>query len=89
MKLPKGYTDELIATDGGALSGSIVDKLLRYGSFDDAFLLGIANKVFNDAKKPRVGRQEIIGSALDSPPLWPTMPGLPRTWHPRLTERGH
>ncbi|MFI7708619.1 hypothetical protein [Nonomuraea sp. NPDC049480] len=62
MKLPKGYADELIATDGAVagLDNRIVDKLLRYGTFDDAFLRDIANKVFDNAQKPISERQDII-----------------------------
>ncbi|MFI6500284.1 hypothetical protein [Nonomuraea typhae] len=61
LKLPKGYTDELIATDGSPLSGGIVDQLLRRGVFDDAFLRDLANKVYDNAHKPQHERQEIIG----------------------------
>ncbi|MGW2147501.1 hypothetical protein ACWCOT_24585 [Nonomuraea bangladeshensis] len=60
MKLPKGYVDELITSDE-PVSGTIVGNLLRHGTFDDAFLRGIANKVFDNAKKPRAERQDIIG----------------------------
>jgi hypothetical protein len=63
MKLPKTYTDELIATDGtvDAVDGRIVDKLLEYGTFEDAFLRDIANKVFDNARKPGSERAAIIG----------------------------
>ncbi|NRQ32960.1 hypothetical protein HII36_14075 [Nonomuraea sp. NN258] len=62
MRLPKGYTDELIATDGSvaAVDGRIVDKLLQYGTFDDAFLRDIANKVFDNAQKPASERADVI-----------------------------
>ncbi|MEQ4725179.1 hypothetical protein [Nonomuraea sp. B19D2] len=62
MKLPKEYTDELIAADGvvAAVDGRIVDKLLQYGTFDDAFLRDIANKVFDNAQKPISERADIV-----------------------------
>jgi hypothetical protein len=60
MKLSKGYADELIATDGDVATGLMVDKLLRYGTFDDAFLLDVANKVFDNAHKPQAEQQQII-----------------------------
>ncbi len=61
MKLPKSYADELIARDGDVASGRVVDQLLRYGSFDDAFLLDVANKVFDNASKPQAEQQDIVG----------------------------
>ncbi|TMR93040.1 hypothetical protein [Nonomuraea basaltis] len=61
MKLPKGYADELIASDGEPLSDHVVNRLLQYGTFDDAFLLDIANKVFDNERKPRGEQQEMIG----------------------------
>ncbi|NJP96619.1 NDUFAF4 family protein [Nonomuraea sp. FMUSA5-5] len=60
MKLPKAYIDELIATDDDPMSGRMVDELLRYGTFDDAFLREIANKVFDNAQKPSSQQQDII-----------------------------
>ncbi|WP_433431947.1 hypothetical protein [Nonomuraea sp. CA-141351] len=61
MKLPKSYADELITSDGTAVDNDIVDKLLRYGTFDDAFLRDIANKVFDNAQKPPLEQQKIVG----------------------------
>ncbi|GAA2211415.1 hypothetical protein GCM10009850_068740 [Nonomuraea monospora] len=60
MKLPKTYVDELIATDDDPMSGRMVDELLRYGTFDDAFLREVANKVFDNAQKPASEQQDII-----------------------------
>ncbi|MFG1617887.1 hypothetical protein ACGFI3_34465 [Nonomuraea wenchangensis] len=60
MKLPKSYVDDLIATDDNPLSGRMVDELLRYGTFDDAFLREVANKVFDNATKPQSQQQDII-----------------------------
>ncbi|MFI7425240.1 hypothetical protein [Nonomuraea sp. NPDC049684] len=59
MKLPKSYVDELLSTDD-LLSDTVVDELLRYGTFDDAFLREIANKVFDNAKKPPSQQEDII-----------------------------
>ncbi|MFI9836323.1 hypothetical protein ACIHFD_04780 [Nonomuraea sp. NPDC051941] len=59
-KLPKGYVDELIASDATPANGEIVDELLRYGKFDDAFLREVANKVFDNEQKPATERQEIV-----------------------------
>jgi hypothetical protein len=61
MRLPKGYADELIARDGDVASGRVVDQLLRYGAFDDAFLLELTNKVFDNASKPQAEKQDIVG----------------------------
>ncbi|MEV3985636.1 hypothetical protein [Nonomuraea sp. NPDC049758] len=58
MKLPKSYVNELLSSDD-LLSDTVVDELLRYGTFDDAFLRKIANKVFDNAKKPP-SQQEVI-----------------------------
>ncbi|MFI6739178.1 hypothetical protein ACIBI9_40180 [Nonomuraea sp. NPDC050451] len=60
MKLPKTYVDELIATDDDPMSGRMADELLRYGTFDDAFLREVANKVFDNAQKPPSQQQDII-----------------------------
>lgn len=60
MRLPKNYIDELIDTDDDAMSVRMADELLRYGTFDDAFLRGVANKVFDIASKPPSQRQGII-----------------------------
>lgn len=62
MRLPKGYADELIRhTEGIAgLEDALVGKLLQHGAFDDAFLLDIANKVYDNARKPTSERQNII-----------------------------
>ncbi|MGW4412450.1 DUF6571 family protein [Nonomuraea sp. NPDC004702] len=51
MKLRKSYIDELIAT-ADLPSDVVVDELLRFGTFDDGFLREVANKVFDNAKKP-------------------------------------
>ncbi|MEU1388494.1 MULTISPECIES: hypothetical protein [unclassified Nonomuraea] len=61
MKPPKGYVDELIATDDMGVSGTIVSNLLRYGAFDDTFLRDTANKVFDNLQRPRDEQQGIIG----------------------------
>ncbi|MFI6903922.1 hypothetical protein ACIBKY_21830 [Nonomuraea sp. NPDC050394] len=61
MRLPKGYADELIASEWTAPDNDIIDKLLRYGTFDDAFLRDIANKVFDNARKPASEQQKIVG----------------------------
>ncbi|SEU47577.1 hypothetical protein [Nonomuraea wenchangensis] len=60
MRLPKSYVDDLIATDDNPMSGRMVDELLRYGTFDDAFLREVANKVFDNATKPQSQQQDII-----------------------------
>ncbi|MEU8361044.1 hypothetical protein AB0C27_34010 [Nonomuraea sp. NPDC048882] len=62
MRLPKGYADELIRhTDGIAgLEDAIVGKLLQHGAFDDAFLLDLANKVYDNARKPTSERQNML-----------------------------
>ncbi|MGI5271216.1 hypothetical protein ACQEUU_18820 [Nonomuraea sp. CA-218870] len=60
MKLSKSYVDDLIATDDNPMSGRMVDELLRHGTFDDAFLREVANKVFDNATKPQSQQQDII-----------------------------
>ncbi|MEV0150371.1 MULTISPECIES: hypothetical protein [unclassified Nonomuraea] len=61
MKLPKGYTDELIAPQEEALTDFVVNRLLRHGMFDDAFLLDLTNKVYDNTQKPPGERQPMIG----------------------------
>jgi hypothetical protein len=60
MKLPKGYVDQLIDSNGEAGAGLMVDKLLRHGTFDDAFLRDLVNKVYDNAQKEYTNREEII-----------------------------
>ncbi|MER6946722.1 hypothetical protein ABT294_22080 [Nonomuraea sp. NPDC000554] len=60
MKLPKGYADQLIDGQDEALTG-FVDKLLRYGTFDDAFLRDLVNKVYDNAQQPLADRKDVIG----------------------------
>lgn len=62
MQMPKGYVDELIRRGEGieGREDAIVGRLLRHGAFDDAFLLDIADKVYDNARKPTSERQDII-----------------------------
>ncbi|MEU8251756.1 hypothetical protein [Nonomuraea sp. NPDC048916] len=61
MKLPKGYTDELIASQDEPLTDFVVNRLLRYGIFDDAFLRDLTNKVYDNTQKPPGERQQMMG----------------------------
>ncbi|MGW0805548.1 hypothetical protein [Nonomuraea sp. NPDC002799] len=60
MKLPKSYVDELIATDGMPVNSEVVDRLLRYGTFDDAFLRDLANKVYDNEQTSFPEQQPIL-----------------------------
>lgn len=59
MKLPKGYVDQLIANQDVRHS-RVVNELLRHGTFDDAFLLDVANKVYDNAQRGHAGQGDII-----------------------------
>ncbi|WP_327104921.1 hypothetical protein [Nonomuraea glycinis] len=61
MKLPKSYTDELITNQDEALTSFAVNRLLRHGSFDDAFLRDLVNKIYDNMQRPRGDRQLLIG----------------------------
>ena len=82
MKLPKSYTDELITNQDEALTSFAVNRLLRHGSFDDAFLRDLVNKIYDNMQRPRGDRQLLIGFGPGSQPLWPTTPESPRTSSP-------
>ncbi|MEV5329072.1 DUF6571 family protein [Nonomuraea fastidiosa] len=54
MKLPKGYVDELLKHLDIPETAFALNKLLRSGTYDDAFLLEIATKVYDyERKQPR------------------------------------
>ncbi|SEK31046.1 hypothetical protein SAMN05660976_00230 [Nonomuraea pusilla] len=59
MKLPKDYVDQLIANED-ARHSRIVNDLLRHGTFDDAFLLDLARKVYDNAQQDRANQTDII-----------------------------
>ncbi|MGW7477098.1 hypothetical protein ACWGH8_00775 [Nonomuraea muscovyensis] len=59
MKLPKDYVDQLITDEEPRHSG-IVNDLLRRGTFDDAFLLDLARKVFDNAQHDRANQNDVI-----------------------------
>lgn len=59
MKLPKGYAEELLTSQDEPMAGSIVNRLLRYGSFDDAFLLDLVSKVYDSTRMPSDEAQPI------------------------------
>ncbi|MGN9786904.1 hypothetical protein ACTMTF_36160 [Nonomuraea sp. ZG12] len=61
MRLPKGYTDELISVQGEALTGFVINRLLRHGAFDDAFLRDLVNKVYDNAQRPPGESQQLGG----------------------------
>ncbi|WP_219500149.1 hypothetical protein [Nonomuraea ceibae] len=61
MRLPKGYTDELVANQDEALTGLVVNRLLQHGVFDDAFVRDLTNKVYDNTQKPPGERQPMMG----------------------------
>ncbi|MEU4232011.1 hypothetical protein AB0F17_47630 [Nonomuraea sp. NPDC026600] len=60
MKLPKDYVDQLIGSQGEAGAGLMAGELLRHGTFDDAFLHDLVNKVYDNAHEESANRKEII-----------------------------
>lgn len=60
MRLPKGYGDQLISNKD-VRDSSTVNELLRHGTFDDAFLRDLANKVYDNTQKSPGDRGDIIG----------------------------
>ncbi|WP_433435079.1 DUF6571 family protein [Nonomuraea sp. CA-141351] len=47
MKLPKGYGDQLLEHLDTPETAFALNKLLRHGKFDDAFLRDLANKIYD------------------------------------------
>ncbi|WP_143044118.1 DUF6571 family protein [Nonomuraea jiangxiensis] len=59
VKLPKDFVDQLVSNKD-VRDSKIVNELLKHGSFDDAFLLQLTRKVYDDAQKSRADQGSVI-----------------------------
>ncbi|MEO3857505.1 DUF6571 family protein [Acrocarpospora sp. B8E8] len=81
LKLQDGYADKLIENLGSPETAFALNKLLRYGTFEDAFLRDLATKVYDYERSQPAGTQywQTVNPSVGAASHWGATVMLPQT----------